>query len=588
MQVIVCASIVFLMIATATTHAAAPKKPAAPPPPSQKPAHAPAPAPKPAAVKPAAPAAKPTAPKPPAPKPPDPKPPAPKAPAAKPSTTAKPAASPPPKPKTPEKKPAPLRDGAHVVSATFPHTLTTGERSEIDITLRNTGNTTWTRASYQLGDVAADDPFTSLKRVACANDARVAPAETCRVRMTFTAPSRPGTYASNWRMIHDRTGWFGDTIARTIIVQGVDQATMTAQAKPVEVRPGNKTTVTIQARNTGTTTWTAGRYRLWYFRDGGRFNPAAATLTVSNNVPPGGSYRFAVSLTAPDELDSKTIEWQMVNAAGRPFGHKLAQTIRLSVPLLWQQAGVFVAWDTATIHPSAYNGILNFADVLRKAGVRWIALQVHNGLDITSWAADAGGAAWVKAWHDAGFLVGGWGFEQTQPEPEAALAASLVKNWALDFYIANAELTYKCDQGDDACGRSARFVAAMAQALKDNSVSVPLALSTYGRADLKVEPWRDGGYELLPQAYWNAYLEYEPSASADFWNGAGWPRTRIHPTIGMGRWDEGRRMYVPVAQYMADLALARTLGFSVYLVETMPEDEWPNIGAGVAAGRAKP
>ena len=247
MQVIVCASIVFLMIATATTHAAAPKKPAAPPPPSQKPAHAPAPAPKPAAVKPAAPAAKPTAPKPPAPKPPDPKPPAPKAPAAKPSTTAKPAASPPPKPKTPEKKPAPLHDGAHVVSATFPHTLTTGERSEIDITLRNTGNTTWTRASYQLGDVAADDPFTSLKRVACANDARVAPAETCRVRMTFTAPSRPGTYASNWRMIHDRTGWFGDTIARTIIVQGVDQATMTAQAKPVEVRPGNKTTVTIQA-----------------------------------------------------------------------------------------------------------------------------------------------------------------------------------------------------------------------------------------------------------------------------------------------------------------------------------------------------
>ena len=208
MKASVCATIVLLVTAAAAPRAAAPKKPAAPPAPAKKPAPAPAPAPrpKPATAKPAAPAAKPAAAKP-----------APAAP--KPSAPAKPAATSSPSTKAPEKKPAPPHDAAHLVSAAFPRTMTTGERSEADITLRNTGNTTWTRAGYHLGDVAADDPFTTLKRAACANDARVAPNETCRVRLTLTAPSRPGTYVSNWRMVYDGAGWFGDTIARTIVVE---------------------------------------------------------------------------------------------------------------------------------------------------------------------------------------------------------------------------------------------------------------------------------------------------------------------------------------------------------------------------------
>jgi len=465
-----------------------------------------------------------------------------------------------------------------------------GERRDVEVVVRNTGNTVWTRALYHLGDVGADDPFTAVKRISCGgNDARISSGETCRFSMTLTAPARPGEYRSNWRMIHDGKGWFGDVFVYAIAVEAVDAAVIVNQSLPAQMLPGNTAAASITVANSGSTTWAAGQYRLWFFQDARDFSPKASQITVASDVRPGGSYRFDFTLTAPDAIGTKITGWQMGNGSGRVFGQKIVRAIELSVPAVWQQAGAFLAWDAPSILPSGYHGISNFADVLRQNGVKWIALQIHNGMATTQEAGNAGGAEWVRQWHAAGFSVGGWGVERTEPEGEAALAASLIKNWNLDFYIANAELEYKCDQGADACGRSERFVNAMRGAMRDYNVSVPLALSTLGRADVPVKPWRDAGYDLLPQTYWNTYLEYQPTLSVSFWTdrGRGWPRTRIHPTIGMGAWGEGRRAYVSVAEYMDDLRAAGTLGFSVYLIETTPPGEWTAIGQGVAAGRAR-
>jgi hypothetical protein len=78
---------------------------------------------------------------------------------------------------------------------------------------------------------------------------------------------------------------------------------------------------------------------------------------------------------------------------------------------------------------------------------------------------------------------------------------------------------------------------------------------------LNYAAWRNGGFDLLPQAYYNAYPKiYRPDLTVAHALRAGWPIERVHPIIGVYG-------HFPAARYVPLLQAAGSTGFSVYLAD---------------------
>jgi hypothetical protein len=191
----------------------------------------------------------------------------------------------------------------------------------------------------------------------------------------------------------------------------------------------------------------------------------------------------------------------------------------------------------------------------------------------------------MAPWQKAGFRVGFWGcprgitkhndekaLEESKPlvQADAILAAQLTAKHRGEFYIADCEDGYQgYNQTDPAPGLNRIYVETFQMAANTNGIGkIPRALSSMGRVALDMKPWIDGGWDALPQAYWNSYAVYQPSKCVDFYTkDGGWPIERIHPTIATYT-GEGENRTVTLEDYAKDLATRSTKGFSFYLPES--------------------
>ena len=249
-----------------------------------------------------------------------------------------------------------------------------------------------------------------------------------------------------------------------------------------------------------------------------------------------------------------------------------AQARAAAPPSVWNGAGVFVA------DPGDFPGPWGLADQLQQNHFSWVAFELHDGL--TPKSLDP---MWVSVFRDHGLRVGGWGVEQTHPAQEAQLAAQLVDQYGLDFYIANAEATYTRGARGGLWRRSADFT----QAFRAVEPSLPAALATYGAATgnnvlpIDFASWRDANFDLLPEAYYNEFPEYRPDLTVAHALRAGWRRDEVHPIIGVYH-------RYPAARYVALLRRAGTLGFSVFLADQTRPADYAALGQAIAAGAALP
>ena len=232
---------------------------------------------------------------------------------------------------------------------------------------------------------------------------------------------------------------------------------------------------------------------------------------------------------------------------------------RAAVPsvALWNHAGVFVA-DTR-----AFPGPSSLADELAATDFSWIAIQIHNGL-----ATRRIDLSWLGVFRAHGLAVGGWGVELKRPRREARLAARLVDRYGLDFYIADAESSYKVDTGG-VWGRSSAFT----QAFRALEPTLPAALTTYGAPTctcvfpIDYGAWRRTHFALLPQAFYNQFREYRPDRTVAHALRAGWRRSEVHPVIGVYHG-------FPAARYVPLLRRAGTIGFSVFVAEAARPNDY--------------
>jgi len=111
-------------------------------------------------------------------------------------------------------------DDAEFVSETVPdgtHFLP-GEKFVKSWTLRNTGNTTWTREGNYLLAFDSGERFSAPDQTLLESGAVVAPGATYQWNVEMTAPGQPGTYRGYWIMDRYGVHRFGDRVWVEIVV----------------------------------------------------------------------------------------------------------------------------------------------------------------------------------------------------------------------------------------------------------------------------------------------------------------------------------------------------------------------------------
>lgn len=90
----------------------------------------------------------------------------------------------------------------------------------MSVTMRNLGKNTWTAAqSYRLGSVNPYNNTTwGMSRVDLAPGDNIATNQSKTFTWTVKAPSSPGTYYFQWRMLREGVAWFGSS-SLTVIVK---------------------------------------------------------------------------------------------------------------------------------------------------------------------------------------------------------------------------------------------------------------------------------------------------------------------------------------------------------------------------------
>ena len=228
----------------------------------------------------------------------------------------------------------------------------------------------------------------------------------------------------------------------------------------------------------------------------------------------------------------------------------LATTARADPPpSVFAGAGVFV--DNTLDFPGPWA----LADELQRDGFSWVALKVTD-----RFVSEDFDPVWVDVFRQHGIAVGGWGVEWRHPLIEAVLAHLQIQRYGLDFYIADAERTYESNQGGG--WRSANFVGVF----RELEPTLPAALVTFGAAPapyvlpIDYAAWRNAGFELLPEAYYNKFSIYRPDLTVAHALRAGWTADKVHPVIGV--WG----LYA-AANYVPWLESDGARGFSVFLAD---------------------
>lgn len=118
-------------------------------------------------------------------------------------------------------------NNSQFISQTVPARLALGQASSVSVTMRNTGTMTWDWAWYKLsaqnpydntvwfGDTRAYLPYGTL----------VYPGQQATFNFTITAPSTPGIYNFQWKMIQEGTQVFGQITPNKAITVSVSPCT---------------------------------------------------------------------------------------------------------------------------------------------------------------------------------------------------------------------------------------------------------------------------------------------------------------------------------------------------------------------------
>ena len=226
-------------------------------------------------------------------------------------------------------------NNAAFVSQSVPTTMTVGQSYSVSVTMRNTGTNTWTSANnHMLGTQNPQDNTTwgntalGFGRVGLPSS--VSPGSQVTFNFTVTAPSTPGTYNFQRRMLQHLVEWFGDftpNVAVNVTSASIpNNAAFVSQSVPTTMTAGQSYNVSVTMRNTGTNTWTSANNHML-----GTQNPQDNTtwgntalgfgrVSLPSSVFPGSQVTFNFTVTAPSTPGTYNFQRRMLQHLVEWFG----------------------------------------------------------------------------------------------------------------------------------------------------------------------------------------------------------------------------------------------------------------------------
>jgi uncharacterized membrane protein len=214
--------------------------------------------------------------------------------------------------------------------------MTAGQQYPVSVTMQNTGTATWTEgALYRLG--SANPYGNSLwgsGRVVLGSGESIGPGQQKTFNWTVPAPSTPGTYNFQWRMVRDGVAWFGDLTANAVVTVSapaeLPNAAYVTHSVPLAMVVGQQYGVSVTLRNTGATTWTAGAlYRLGSISPENNliWGPGRVLLAAGDSIAPGQQKTFSWTVTAPPGAGLWNFQWRMLQEGVSWFGAPSQNTV---------------------------------------------------------------------------------------------------------------------------------------------------------------------------------------------------------------------------------------------------------------------
>lgn len=203
-------------------------------------------------------------------------------------------------------------NASQFISHTMPASTTPGGSVYgVTVTMKNTGNTTWTAGTgYRLGSL---DPQGYWGVVEAALPGPVAPNENAVFSFNITSPAAWGTYPVRYVMRKgDPYGWFGP-MTEGNIVNGTNESQFISQSVPSTMTAGQSYPISITMKNTSGTAWTAANtYGLGALVPWGT-NPWGITrVQTPGTVASGENVTFNFNVTAPTTPGTHDFRWKML------------------------------------------------------------------------------------------------------------------------------------------------------------------------------------------------------------------------------------------------------------------------------------
>jgi YD repeat-containing protein len=188
--------------------------------------------------------------------------------------------------------------GAAYVGQSVPTLVAAGRSFAVTIQMRNTGNTTWTRAeAYRLGSQNPRDNTTwGAGRIDV--PANVPPGGTGTFTFNAVAPSSAGTYNFQWQMVRDGVSWFGAATPNVVVT--VASGSISASPNPCGLYIGETacaSRITWSSTRSDAQVWvtnldnsgpqlfasgqSGGQYATWISQGGFRFHLKSAGVTLT-------------------------------------------------------------------------------------------------------------------------------------------------------------------------------------------------------------------------------------------------------------------------------------------------------------------
>ncbi|MEW6370594.1 MAG: RHS repeat-associated core domain-containing protein [Pseudomonadota bacterium] len=225
---------------------------------------------------------------------------------------------------------------ADFISQDVPTTMVTGQTYTVTVTMRNGYGSTSIWGEYnqfRLGSQNPQDNGTwGINRALIRPGIQVAPGVSYTFNFSVTAPSIPGDYNFQWRMLKEGVAWFGAiTPNRSIkVVAPTNSAQVVSQAVPSPMTEGETYAVALTYKNTGDTIWSAGaNYRLASLN--GSSTCCNSRVELDGAVAPGAQYTFRFNVVAPAAGDHM-MKWQMVQDGVQLFGQESISAVKVVAP----------------------------------------------------------------------------------------------------------------------------------------------------------------------------------------------------------------------------------------------------------------